>query len=170
MTVNHQNLHETVANDSDSSNDDTIMFKTLACVTIDPPIQRMGSTLHLSDTRLMAAGNRHGVRYNNQPQRQWSVVPTRLQLNAHESAASSGFITITNGMNSTQPFEVMSEWEQLFDIRLNAGSLRSGERVQVSVRLLSNRNIPSEDLYLSVYFENDKIDVLVDVNRIGGRR
>lgn len=168
LTVNHTNMHETVDNESVSSNDDTILFKSLASVAIEPPLQRIGSTLHLSDTRMMA-GNRHGgVRYN-QPQREWSVAPTRLQMNAYDPAACVRSLTIANNMSSTQSFEVVAEVDQLFEIRPSSGSLRSGERIQVSVRLL-NRSIPSEDLFLSVYFENDKIDVLVDVNRNLGQR
>lgn len=167
LTVNHPKMHETVANESFMSNDDTILFKTLRCVALE---QRMGSSLQLSDSRMQTGQQRqHGGARYNPPARQWSVTPTFLEMNTNESGGTSRYIIITNNMSSTQSFEVFADKEQLFEIRPNSGQLHAGEKIPVSLRLLK-RNVPYLKLCVSVYFENDKIDVTVEVNRCDGRR
>lgn len=201
MTVNYPQIDDTVVSESDMSNDDTILFKTMVAVDADPSLQRLGSTLHLSDSSSSNQNVHHGPsphyagnlasaatnamafsagKYASQSQslpqqqRPWSVEPTRLHMNPYDDEGSVRVFTITNRMKDTQAFEVAAEVDRLFDIRPNSGNIRSGEQISVTVRI-RQQPIPADDLYLGVYFENEKIDILVDVDRshdllLGGRR
>lgn len=196
MTINYPQIDDTDVSESDMSNDDTILFKTMVAVDADLPLQRLGSTQHLSDSNssnqnvqpgpsphypgntnatALSAGRYAGQSQPlPQPQRPWSVEPTRLHMNPFDDEDSVRVFTITNRKKVTQAFEVVAEVDRLFDIRPNSGHICSGEQIPVTVRI-RQQPIPADDIYLCVYFENEKIDILIDVDRshdllLGGRR
>lgn len=93
----------------------------------------------------------------------WSIYPTRLDLSPFNSN-NIQTIRIYSNFSTPQTFEIDSNWPQLFVFRESCGVIEPCSEVDVTVIMKKHVAMPMGTIVVTVYIENDKIDLPVFVN------
>lgn len=155
-------LNETVESEMDLTGlDETMMFRTLMPVeqgTTEQPVCR-------SATGCSGGGGHTPVKIVPAASRNsWSVRPRQLFMNPFGGTNHTQTLIIRSDLMTPQTFVLVAKYRNLLEFRPESGEIRPGEEVHVQVKI-RKVVIPSEEISLDVFIENDKIEILIHVDR-----
>lgn len=150
-------LNETVESEMDLTGlDETMMFRTLM------PVESEANEQAVSRTATGCSGHTP-VKIVTSSRKSWSIRPRQLFMNPFGTNHTQTLI-IRSDLMTPQTFVLVANFRHLLEFRPESGEIRPGEEVHVQVKI-RKVFIPSEDILLAVYIENDKIEVLIHVDR-----
>lgn len=161
LTMDRCTLNETVESEMDlmmSGLDETMLFRTLMPVESNATEQ----TQAVSRTATGCSGHTP-VKIVTSSRNSWSIRPRQLFMNPFGTNHTQTLI-IRSDLMTPQTFVLVTNFRHLLEVRPESGEIRPGEEVHVQVKI-RKVFIPSDDILLGVYIENDKIEVLIHVDR-----
>lgn len=152
-------LNETVESEMDlmmTGLDETMLFRTLM------PVDSEANEQAVSRTATGCSGHTP-VKFATSSRNSWSIRPRQLFMNPFGRNHTQTLI-IRSDLLTPQTFVLVPNFRHLLEFRPDSGEIRPGEEVYVQVKI-RKVFIPSEDILLNVFIENDKIEVLIHVDR-----
>lgn len=157
LTVNRLSFNETIASDNElsaSGMGETVFFQTLLPRNTgddEPGTSEAVSKLDIYNCKKSVLGNGES----------WMVYPKRLKINPFGQAAS---LVIKSNLSASQTFELFGNYRRLIMCTPAMGTIGPGEQIEIEVNILQTV-LPTEQLMLGIYIENDKICVPIDVDK-----
>lgn len=136
--------------------DETMLFRTLL------PVASEATEQAVSRTATGCSGHTP-VKVVTSSRNSWTIRPNQLFMNPFGPNHTQSLF-IRSDLMTTQTFMLDTPFRHLLEFRPESGEIRPGEEVHVQVKI-RKVFIPSEDISLSVYIENDKIEVPIHVDR-----
>lgn len=148
LTINRTTLDETRDTCTDLSGiEESFFFRTLVDERADVQPQTNRRLEMGSEQSHAASGT-------------WSVHPLRLTMDHQENHRKQ--LTIRNGFNQSQTFQLESNYRQLLTFTPESGLVNANDTCTVDVRLRTNIYIPA-DLKITVFIESDSIEVPIAI-------
>lgn len=156
MTINRLSFDETCNNSDNeflmSGMGDTVFFHTIMASNDNDGIDEQQKTI-----KPLKSDDKNQL---------LTVYPKRLLINpfSNTSSGNKNIIVIKSNFSNAQTFELIGNFRHLFMCTPSMGTIEPGEEIQIDVKIKKTA-LPSDQLVMGIYIENDKFDVLIDVDK-----